>query len=225
MNGSVDVGVLGTGVVGRTIGSALAEHGHRVRLGSRTPDNAAAGDWVRSAGAGASQGTFSDAADFGEVVFNCTPGAVSLSVVTSIPTEALDAKVLIDVSNPLDFSGGFPPTLSVVNTDSLGEQIQRALPQARVVKALNTLNADLMVRPSLLPDRHDLFIAGDDDDAKEQVRSILAEFGWDLRDVHDLGGIAAARGTEMYLPLWLQLMGALGTAAFNVHVVRDAPSG
>jgi len=166
---------------------------------------------------------FADAAEFGEVVFNCTPGVVSLSVLATIPADALAGKVLIDVSNPLDFSAGFPPLLSVAVTDSLGEQIQRASPEARVVKALNTLNADLMVRPSALAGRHDLFIAGDDDDAKEQVRTILAEFGWDLRDVHDLGGIAAARGPEMYLPLWLQLMGALGTAAFNVHVVREVP--
>jgi predicted dinucleotide-binding enzyme len=128
---------------------------------------------------------------------------------------------LVDVSNPLDFSGGFPPSLSVVNTDSLGEQIQRALPDTQVVKALNTVNADLMVNPGLLEGRHDLFVAGADVVAKRLVRSLLIEFGWRGEDIHDLGGIAASRGMEMYLPLWLAIMGSLETPTFSVHVVRS----
>ena len=124
----------------------------------------------------------------------------------------------MDVANPLDFSKGVPPTLTVVNTDSLGEQIQRAFPQARVVKALNTVNADVMVEPSLVPGDHDTFVCGDDAAAKETVTALLRDFGW--KHVIDLGGIGSARGTEMLLALWVRLMGALGTAQFNFKVVR-----
>ncbi len=136
----------------------------------------------------------------------------------------LDGKVLIDVSVPLDFSQGFPPRLSVVNDDSLGEQIQRALPETRVVKALNTLNADLMLNPQLLEAPSDLFLAGDDAEAKDVVRGLLVEAGWEGGNIHDLGGIEASRGTEMWLPLWLRLMGAVGGPRFNVHVVRGKTS-
>jgi 8-hydroxy-5-deazaflavin:NADPH oxidoreductase len=127
--------------------------------------------------------------------------------------------VLIDVANPLDFSAGMPPTLTVCNTDSLAERIQRAFPEARVVKALNTVNAAVMVEPSLVPGSHTLFVAGDDADAKRQVAALLASFGWPAEDVMDLGEISAARGTEMYLPLWLRLFGATGTGHLNVRVV------
>jgi predicted dinucleotide-binding enzyme len=222
----MQIGVLGTGMVGRAIAGKLVTLGHDVRLGSRTFDNATAREWVESTGARASQGTFADAASHGELAFNCTPGSVSLSVIESLPPDALTDKVLVDVSNPLDFSGGFPPSLSVVNTDSLGERLQRTLPDTYVVKTLNTVNADLMVNPSLLADPHDLFVAGDDSGAKTSVRSLLMAFGWSDEHIHDLGGITAARGMEMYLPLWLQLMGVVGSPTFNVHVVRaDHPTG
>jgi hypothetical protein len=132
----------------------------------------------------------------------------------------LDGKVLVDVSNPLDFSGGFPPRLSVCNDDSLGEQVQRAVPGARVVKALNTVNADLMVNPRQLADgAHTMFLCGDDAAAKAVVRALLEDdFGW--RDVLDLGGLSMARGTEMLLPLWTRVWGALKTPAFSFQVVR-----
>ncbi|HVQ18368.1 MAG TPA: NAD(P)-binding domain-containing protein [Actinomycetes bacterium] len=219
-------GVLGTGTVGQTIGGKLVDLGHDVRMGSRTASNETAAKWVASSGARASHGTFSDAAEFAEVVVNCTPGTVTLDVLKSVDAAAFDGKVMVDVSNPLDFSQGFPPSLSVVNTDSMAEQIQRTLPRVRVVKALNTVTADVMVQPGVVPGRHDLFIAGDDAAAKSDVRSLLTDFGWRSDDIHDLGGISAARALEMYLPLWLQLMGALGTPLFNIHVVSGtAPTG
>jgi hypothetical protein len=174
---------------------------------------------VASAGARASQGTFADAAAFGELVFNCTAGTVSLEALSAAGEENLGGKVLVDVSNPLDFSKGRPPTLSVCNDDSVGEQIQRAFPEARVVKALNTMNAGVMVDPASIPGEHDVFMCGNDDGAKAQVSELLQSFGWPAERIIDLGDITAARGLEMYLPLWLRLMGAFGPQ-FNIKVVR-----
>lgn len=214
------IGILGTGTVGTTIGSKLTERGQQVMLGSRTPDNQAAAGWVQSAGEGASQGTFADAARFGEVVFNCTPGAVSLEVLRQAGEENLRGKILIDVSNPLDFSRGMPPSLTVCNTDSLGEQIQAALPDTRVVKTLNTLNCFIMVDPTLVPGDHNLFLSGNDAGAKQRVAELLGEwFGWKRENLIDLGDISTARGTEMLLPLWVRLLGALQTPQFNFRVV------
>jgi predicted dinucleotide-binding enzyme len=124
-----------------------------------------------------------------------------------------------DVSNPLDFSAGMPPTLSVCNDDSVGESIQRAFPDARVVKSLNTVNADVMVDPGIVPGKHTMFVSGNDEGAKEEVKLLLESFGWADDAILDLGDIGAARGQEMYLPLWLRLYGASGTAHLNVTVV------
>jgi 8-hydroxy-5-deazaflavin:NADPH oxidoreductase len=214
------IGVLGTGVVGQTIATKLVELGHEVTLGSRTADNEAAATWAADAGDGAGHGTFADAAAGADVVFNCTGGAVSLAACEAAGAENLAGRTVVDVSNPLDFSQGFPPTLTVCNTDSVGEQIQRRFPEARVVKALNTVNAALMTNPGALPTDHDLFVCGNDDGAKAQVRELLGAFGWPERSIRDLGDIGGARGMEMYLPLWLRLMGRLGTPAFNVRVVE-----
>jgi predicted dinucleotide-binding enzyme len=213
------IGVLGTGSVGRTIGTKLIELGHEVTMGSRSATNEHAAEWVASAGSGASQGAFPDAAAFGELLFNCTSGTVSLEVLSAAGEENLSGKVLVDVSNPLDFSKGRPPTLSVCNDDSVGEQIQRAFPEARVVKALNTVNAAIMVDPASIPGEHDIFMCGNDDGAKAQVSELLQGFGWPAERIVDLGDISAARGQEMYLPLWLRLMGAVGPQ-FNIRVVR-----
>lgn len=214
------IGVLGTGTVGRTIATKLVALGHEVTMGSRTADNEQAAEWVAEAGDRAAQGTFADAAAFGEIVFNCTAGVASLEALGSVSTDDLAGKILVDVSNPLDFSQGMPPTLAVSNTDSLAEQIQRALPDARVVKALNTVNAMVMVDPRRVPGEHDLFVCGNDPDAKARVSQLLESFGWPSGSIVDLGGIEAARGTEAYLLLWLGLMGALGTSAFNIRIVR-----
>ena len=213
------IGILGTGVVGSTIGKKLVQLGNDVRMGSRSAGGEKAQAWVREAGKGASEGTFADAAAHGEMVFNCTSGMASLDALKAAGAENLDGKILVDVANPLDFSKGMPPTLSVCNTDSLGEQIQRAFPRARVVKALNTMNTSVMVQPSRVPGAHTAFICGNDAEAKTRVREILMSgFGW--KDVIDLGDIAGSRGQEMILPLWLRLFMTLNNADINFHVAR-----
>ncbi len=212
------IGILGTGTVGQTLGTKLVALGHAVKMGSRTATNEKAAKWIATSGTGASQGTFGDAASFGEIVFNCTSGTVTLDVLRQAGSQAFDGKILVDVGNPLDFSKGMPPTLSVSNTDSLGERVQRELPNARVVKALNTVSAMIMVDPARLPGEHSLFICGNDADAKAKVTDLLRGFGW--RSVIDVGDITAARGTEMLLPLWLRLMGTFKSAEFNFAVVR-----
>lgn len=206
-------------MVGRAIGTKLVELGHEVMMGSRTADNERGAEWVAEGGSAASQGTFADAAAFGELVFNGTGGAVSLEALRAAGAANLARKTFVDVANPLDFSGGMPPSLTVSNTDSLGEQIQRAVPDARVVKTLNTMNSEVMVDPARVPGEHDVFVCGNDEDAKAQVSQLLQSFGWPEKRIVDLGDISAARGTEMYLPLWLRLMGALGSRDFNIRVV------
>ncbi len=214
------IGVLGTGEVGVTIAGRLVDLGHEVRMGSRSAGNPRAAAWVAAAGEGASQGTFADAAAFGELVVNCTTGTASVAALEAAGAQHLDGKVLMDLANPLDLSQGFPPSLSVANTDSLGEQLQRAVPAARVVKTLNTMSAHLMVDPGVLPGHHVAFLSGDDDAAKGEVRALLRSFGWPEDALIDLGGIRSARGVEMYLPLWLQLLGALGGRDFNLDLRR-----
>lgn len=225
------IGILGTGVVGQTLGAKLAEIGHEVMVGTRDvgqtlartdPDPYGSPPFSvwHQAHPTVRLGTFAEAARLGALIINATNGLGALEALRLSGAPNLGGKILIDVSNPLDFSQGMPPTLALCNTDSMGEQIQRAFPAAKVVKALNTVTASLMVNPALVGHGdHSLFLCGDDGDAKAQVRAWLAEwFGW--REVIDLGDISAARGTEMYLPIWLRLWGALGTGMFNVKVVR-----
>jgi len=214
------IAVLGTGVVGRTLAGKLVESGHDVVLGSRTADNEAAVGWAAEAGPRARAATFFDAAAEAEVVINATPGTVSLDVLAAASTGNLAGKVLIDVANPLDHSAGFPPSLSISNTDSLAETIQRAFPTVRVVKALNTMRADVMVAPDRLAGGdHDVFMAGDDAEAKEVVAGLLREFGWRPEHIRDLGALEAARGLEMWLPLWLRIFLKQGDRVFNIKVV------
>jgi 8-hydroxy-5-deazaflavin:NADPH oxidoreductase len=200
------IGVLGTGIAGRTIAAKLLELGHDVRVGSR----AAKDDAV----------TFADAASFGEIVFNCTAGDKSLEALRMAEADNLADKILVDVANPLDFSQGMPPILAVCNADSLGEEIQRLFPRSKVVKALNTVNCNVMVNPSVVPGEHDVFICGNDEGAKSEVRELVRAFGWPDEHIIDLGDIAGARGMEMYLPLWLRLMDVVGGATFNIKVAR-----
>lgn len=215
------IAVLGTGTVGRTVAARLAELGHDVTLGTRDPEATAAREeyaaWA-AAQPGVALATFPDAAASADLVVHAGSGHAALELLDQAGAENLAGKVLLDISNPLDFSAGFPPTLSVKDTDSLGEQIQRAHPDARVVKALNTLTADLMVHPQALGAESSVFVSGDDPTAKQTVTGLLISFGH--TDVIDLGDITTARGAEMWLPLWLRLMGALGTASFNIKVVR-----
>ncbi len=214
------IGVLGTGTVGETVASKLVEVGHEVCMGSREAGNEKAVAWVASAGEGASEGTFADAAEFGELVVNATAGQHSLEALEQAGASILAGKVIWDIANPLDFSQGFPPSLTVANTDSLAEQIQRAHPEAKVVKALNTVTAAVMVDPSALGESTSLFICGDDAAAKADVIEILETFGWLSGDIVDLGDITAARGMEAYLLLWIRMMGALETPGFNVRIVK-----
>ena len=212
------IGVLGTGMVGQVIASALHRRDHDVKMGAREAANEKSVGWARAAGKGASSGTFADAAAHGEMVFNCTAGGVSLSALRLAGASNLDGKVLVDLANPLDFSQGFP-ALSVCNTDSLAEQIQREFPNTRVVKSLNTINCNLMVDASRVPGEHDVFVAGNDPEAKARVASLLREdFGW--KNVLDLGDLTGARPLEMQVLMWLRLYNALGTPDFNVHVVK-----
>jgi 8-hydroxy-5-deazaflavin:NADPH oxidoreductase len=212
-------GVLGTGTVGRTIAGKLVAVGHEVKMGSREAGNEKALAWVAEVGEAASEGSFADAARFGEVVVNATAGAHSLEALEAAGAENLEGKVLIDVANAL--AGTQPPTLTFSNTDSLGEQIQRRFPDARVVKALNTMNASVMVAPDSLGETTNAFICGDDAGAKAQVTELLETFGWLSGDIIDLGDISAARGMEMYVILWVRVMGATGTAQFNIRIVKD----
>ena len=214
------IGVLGTGIVGRTIGTRLVGLGHQVVMGSRTADNADAAEWAAEVGAGASHGTFADAGAGADLLFNCTVGTARSMRSGRSGRISWRGKVVVDVSIPLDFSNGLPPSLLVCNTDSLGEQIQRAFPDALVVKTLNTMNCEVMVDPSRVPGDHDVFVSGNDGGAKEQVRQLLESFGWGDDRIIDLGDITTSRGPEMYLPLWLELYGALGTGTLNIKVVR-----
>lgn len=225
----MNIAVLGTGMVGQAIAGRLLELGHSVVVGTRDPQatrartepdqmgNAPFSAWQQSH-PGVALATFEEAAAGADLVVNASSGAATLDVLGQAGADSLAGKVLVDIANPLDFSAGFPPTLAVKDTDSLGEQVQRAFPGTKVVKTLNTLNASLMVDPQSLGGSSSVFVSGDDPEAKATVIGLLESFGHD--DVIDLGGIETARGTEMVLPLWLRLMGALGTPHFNLKVVR-----
>jgi predicted dinucleotide-binding enzyme len=207
--------ILGTGAVGRALAGAFLDRGHEVVLGTRDPATTRARDgWPGRL----ALATYADAAAGADVVVNATSGAGALPALDAAGP-GLIGKVVVDVANPLDFSGGFPPTLSVKDTDSLAEQIQRAHPTARVVKALNTTANEVMVDPGRIGDGDtSVFVAGDDADARAVVRGLLEDLGW--RDVIEFDSLVAARGLEMWLPLWIQLMGRFGRADFNLKIVR-----
>jgi predicted dinucleotide-binding enzyme len=215
----VRIGVFGTGMVGKAIATKLVEVGHEVCMGSRTADNEEATSWAAEAGDSATHGTFADAAAFGEMLFNCTGGQVSLAALEAAGEDNIGDKVVVDVSNPLDFSHGMPPSLTVANTDSVGEQLQRRFPSAKVVKSLNTMNFAVMVDPAAVPGDHNVFVSGDDDGAKATVTDLLGEFGWPRAAVIDLGDIKSARGAEALVLFWIFLRGALGGNQFNLGVV------
>jgi predicted dinucleotide-binding enzyme len=217
----MNIAVLGTGMVGNAIGKKLVQVGNHVVMGSRTADNENAVKWAAPLGDRARCATFADAAAFGELVFDCTNGANSIAALRQAGAANLRGKILIQVGNPLDCSKGLPPTLTVCNSDSLGEQTQHEFPDVRVVKALNTVNCEIMIASSRVPGEHELFICGDDAAAKAEVTKYLCGwFGWKPGDIIDLGDITNARGTEMFLALWVRLWGVLGTPHFNIHVVR-----
>jgi len=220
----MNIGVLGTGMVGETIATALTEKGHNVRMGSRSAKNEKATAWVKKSNNHATQGDFNDAAAFGEIVFLCLNGEHALDAIRSIEADSINGKIVIDITNPLDFSKGMPPRLidGLNNSNSLGEEIQKALPGAKVVKTFNTVNCYVMVNPKLVNNGdHTLFICGDDADAKNKVKHFLVDtFGWMPENLLDLGGIQAARGTEAYVPFWVMMMQATGSPMFNIKVVK-----
>ncbi|MER3523406.1 MAG: NADP oxidoreductase [Ignavibacteria bacterium] len=198
----MNIGILGSGMVGTTLGTRLVRLGHAVMIGSRSPDNAKAAAWARSNGESASHSTFADAAAFGEMILLCTKGDVTLDILHATNPAHFARKVVIDVTNPLDFSKGVPPSLFVCNTDSLGEQVQCTLPEAYVVKSLNIVNCEVMVNPAKYAPGATMFVCGNDATAKTRVEALLRQFGWE--DILDLGDITGARGMEMMLPLWLR---------------------
>jgi predicted dinucleotide-binding enzyme len=213
------IGLLGSGNVGQTIGSKLVQLGHDVIMGSRDAANPNAIAWAKKEGHHALYGTFMNAAVFGEIIFNCTLGSASLEALKQAGDENLKGKILIDTSNPLDYSTKLW-TLTVCNTDSLGEEIQRTFPEARVVKTLNTMNVNVMVDPSKLPEKTDVFVSGNDIEAKATVITILRDwFGW--KSVMDLGDITTSRGVEMYVIFWHIMRYAVSSPRFNIKVVSQ----
>jgi predicted dinucleotide-binding enzyme len=227
---TMNIGILGTGMVGRAHAAKLLELGHTVTMGTPDTDallaetkpdqmgNPPFSEWHKQH-SGVTVGTFTEAAQHGELIINALKGEVAVEVLKTL-AEDLSGKVLIDLANPLDFSKGMPPSLFVCNTDSLGEQIQKALPNTKVVKVFNTLNAQLQVNPKLLAGGdHTLFVCGNDADAKASVMELGTSYDW--KDIVDLGDITNARGMEMLLPLWLRLWGAFKDPMFQFKVVRQ----
>ena len=228
----MNIGILGTGMVAQTIATTLLAKGHTLKLGTRNvadtlakPGNVNTGspsfaDWI-SSHPGIELSTFADAAAFGELLINVTSGGASMAALEAAGAINLGHKVLLDVANPLDFSKGMPPTLSIVNDDSLGETIQRRFPDLRVVKTLNTMTAAIMVNPGTVPGVHHVFVSGNDPAAKATASAFLTgQFGWPPASIIDLGDITTARGSEQLLPIWIRLWGALQTPMFNFAIVR-----
>jgi len=231
----MNVGIIGSGFVAQTLGEQLLTVGQQVMISARDPDVPkdlgergvlpAADAWATAQydqGRPAAAGTFAEAATFGELLINATAGTGSLAAFGAVDEGDVDGKILVDLCNPLDFSRGMPPRLSVCNDDSIAEQLQAAHPGARVVKALNTVTVAVMVDPGQLGEETDLFVAGNDPDARKWVAdTVLTDWlGWTR--IVDLGDLTAARGLEMYLPLWLRLWGATGTPLLNVRLVVAA---
>jgi predicted dinucleotide-binding enzyme len=226
------IAIMGTGGVGQTYASKFITLGYEVMMGTRNvqeklADTAKDGygtppfsEW-HSGNRDIKLGTFQEAARFGEIILNATMGAKSVAALKMADVRNLNGKILIDVANPLDFSKGLPPSLlpELSNTNSLGEEIQKTFPDVRVVKTLNTMWNGLMVNPAMLNGGdHTTFICGNSSEAKETVKEILKSFGWPEKNILDLGDISSARGTEMYLPLWLRIWGATNNGAFNIKI-------
>lgn len=202
------VGVLGTGEVGRRLASGFRDHGHQVTIGSRDPEKPELRDWLSAEGAGIQADTFAEAATSGELLVLAVLGDAADQVIADAGPENFAGKVVIDAMNPLDFSGGFPPKLSISGEDSLGERVQRALPDARIVKAFNIIGSPYFVDPSFREGSPTMLIAGDDADAKRTVTDLLADFGWP--DVVDLGGIESSRELEAICIAWVKIGGVRG---------------
>ena len=202
------VGVLGTGEVGRRLAAGFSGLGHQVTIGSRDPEKPELRDWLSAEGEGVQAGTFAEAAGRGELLVLAVLGDVADQVIADSGPENFAGKVVVDAMNPLDFSGGFPPKLSISGEDSLGERVQRALPDARIVKAFNIIGSPYFVDPSFREGSPTMLIAGDDADAKRTVTDLLADFGWS--DVIDIGGIEGSRELEAICIAWVKIGGVRG---------------
>ena len=210
------MGVLGSGMVAQALSARLAELGHNVVIGTRDPYKLKG--W-QSSNQRVLIGSFAETAKHGDMIINATNGSGSLNALNLAGEENLTGKILVDVSNPLDFSNGFPPSLTVFGTDSLAEQIQRAFPMTRVVKTLNTVNARVMTHPlEVANGDHHVFISANDGDAKVQVSELLKSFGW--IHIFDLGDLSTARGSEAYVMLWVRLYGSLNTGMINIKIMK-----
>jgi 8-hydroxy-5-deazaflavin:NADPH oxidoreductase len=214
------VGIIGSGMVAKTLGTKLVELGHDVALGTRDPRKL--DEWLAQIGKTGKQAkalSFRDAAAHGELLINATNGQVSVDALALAGADALGAKVLIDVSNELDTSKGMPPRVGASQDSCLAERIQAAFPNLKVVKSLNTINCLVMVNPKAVGGGdHTVFVSGNDAAAKAAVGELLKSFGW--TDVLDLGDLSSARGPEMYMAMWLRLWGATKTGMLNIKVVR-----
>lgn len=227
----MNIGIFGTGYVGQTLAEKLIELGHQVMMGTRNIDNTLTKnekdnfgrppfkEWIKENNK-VKLSSFSETAQFSGLLINATNGNGSISALEMAGRENLLGKVLLDLSNPLDFSKGMPPTLTISNTDSLGELIQRTFPELKVVKALNTVNATLMVKPSLLKESTNIFLSGNDINSKQEIKKLLVSFGWGEHDIIDLGDISTSRGTEQMLPFWIRLMMNFQTPIFNFKIVK-----
>lgn len=217
---TMNIGILGSGIVAQTLGARLAARGHRVMIGSRSPNNESALRWAKDNKAAA--GHFSEAASMGDIVFNCTMGIFSPEAVRVAGIENLRRKILVDVANPLDFSSGMPPRLTICNDHSLGEELQKILPETKVVKALNTINNEIMVNPGMITGGHaEVHICGNDEEAKATVTEmIIREFGWKRESIIDLGSIIHARGTEAMLLFIISLAMKYGSFYNSIKAVR-----
>ena len=230
------IGVFGTGMVGQVIAEKLDSLGHEVMLGTRNVQQSLAREEKEGAGRPALKswmaahpkiaiGTFAEAALHAQLLVNATSGSGAMEALKAAGNANLNGKAMLDISNPLDFSKGFPPSLTVCNTDSLGEELQRAFPELKVVKGLNTLTCFLMVAPRQLPEEHHIFLCGNDAGAKGEVRELLSSFGWADNEMIDLGDITNARGTEQLLPIWVRLYGTFQDPMFNFRIVRAQKPG
>ncbi|HEX2394465.1 MAG TPA: NAD(P)-binding domain-containing protein [Bacteroidales bacterium] len=228
------IAVFGTGSVGRAISVRLAGLGHKVMMGTRDVSatsnrqekdmygGPSFSEWYAS-NKEINLGTFADAAVYGEIIFNATNGYGSVSAL-NMAGNGINGKTLIEIANPLDYSQGMPPFLipSLINTNSLGEEIQRTFPLVKVVKALNTMWNGIMVNPGMIANGdHHVFICGNDAEAKEQAKERLREMGWKNESILDLGDITASRGMEMVIPFWVRLMMTFGNAAFNFKIQKN----
>ena len=215
----MNVGILGSGPVGMSLGEGFARTGHDVKLGSRTPDKSDLREWRAKTNGKVSTGTFAEAAAHGQAIILCSLGAAAEAVIDLAGPNRFDGKVLIDVTNPLDFSRGMPPGLFVGTTDSLAERIQRKLPKAKVVKCFNIVNNRTMIHPGMKEGLPDMLICGNDDGAKRQVAGFLKELGWG--EPVDVGGIDGARWLEALTALWVRAATAIGSWSIAFKVLRS----